>query len=403
MRNCIHLKCFFFHFTLIYTSSPSRNTVWATFIIKSNRIAMKRIFLYPSLFLVLILSCMSAVAKTVIIAPHYSTLSNVFDENFKDKNLDFYPRDGACHVPDSTQISDYVRNIIQDKQGNLWFGSNAYGAIRYNGDTLSYFSVYQGLVGHQITDMMEDNQGALWFSSYGGVSKYDGSAFTNYTVLDGLTDPWVWSIFQDSRGTIWAGTLEGLCRFEDNKFKAFPIPYVNIENTKSTLKPKMVQSIIEDNNGDLWFATDGLGVYKYNGEQFYHYTTDEGLCDNSITCIVEDSKGNYWFGSAFGGLSKYDGTSFTTINDANGIGSNEVSHIYEDKKGYVWFSSEGYGVYRYDGKNLRNYNEEEGLNVSAVQSIFEDKEGRFWVGGGGGLYRLDGQNFVNVKRTGPWE
>ena len=45
------------------------------------------------------------------------------------------------------------------------------------------------------------------------------------------------------------------------------------------------------------------------------------------------------------------------------------------------------------GSNRQIYSQKQGLDVRTVQTIFEDKEGRFWVGGGGGLYRYDGNSF----------
>jgi ligand-binding sensor domain-containing protein len=110
-----------------------------------------------------------------------------------------------------------------------------------------------------------------------------------------------------------------------------------------------------------------------------------------------------WFGTRHGGLSRYNGKSFTNYTEKDSIGNNEVCVIYEDKKGNIWFSSEGYGVYKYDGKSFSNYAEEEGLGVRAVQTIYEDREGRLWAGGGGGLYRLEGDMFINVTKDGPWE
>ncbi|MEL6142708.1 MAG: two-component regulator propeller domain-containing protein, partial [Bacteroidota bacterium] len=83
--------------------------------------------------------------------------------------------------------------------------------------------------------------------------------------------------------------------------------------------------------------------------------------------------------------------------------NNEVCAIYEDKQGNIWLSSEGFGVYRYDGTSFKNYGQQEGLGVGAVQAILEDREGRLWVGGGGGLYRYEGDVFINVTRDGPWK
>jgi len=117
---------------------------------------------------------------------------------------------------------------------------------------------------------------------------------------------------------------------------------------------------------------------------------------------MEDSKGNFWFGTLDGGISKYDGRSFINYTAQDSIRNNEVCVIYEDKQGNIWLSSEGFGVYRYDGKRFRNYGENQGLGVKAVQTILEDSKGRFWVGGGGGLFRLEGETFVPVTKQGPW-
>lgn len=54
------------------------------------------------------------------------------------------------------QISEYIRNVFQDKNGHLWFGTNGFGVAHFNGDSLYYFSNDQGFNGGQITGMTED-------------------------------------------------------------------------------------------------------------------------------------------------------------------------------------------------------------------------------------------------------
>ncbi|WP_188460409.1 two-component regulator propeller domain-containing protein [Marivirga lumbricoides] len=292
------------------------------------------------------------------------------------------------------QISEYVRKIFQDKQGNLWFASNAVGVSRYDGNRLTYFSDKQGLIGSQVTGIVEDREGNMWFSTNGGVSKYDGKAFTNFTTQNGLSSDRVWSIFHDSKGIIWAGTAKGLSRYDDGKFKSFPIP---------NHPQSVVRSIAEDKQGNLWFGTDGEGVFKYDGNSFTAITPTDELSDKHVMSILADSKGNIWIGTRFGGISKYDGQSFVNYSTDNGIGNNEVCTIYEDRKGSIWFSAEGFGIYRYQKGEITNYSQQVGLNIRAVQSILEDKQGRFWVGGGDGLYRRAGNEYINITKNGPWD
>lgn len=308
------------------------------------------------------------------------------------------------------QIGEYVRRVFEDKNGNLWFGTNGEGVCRFDGKGLSYYSTYNGLSGNQVTAIMEDADKNIWCATSGGVSRFNGRTFTNFTMKEGLTDNWVWSLYQDSKGTIWAGTLQGLCRFDGNKFIPFLLPATKVQQPVASLSLQRVSAITEDKSGRLWFGTDGGGAYAFDGREFTNVTTTEGLGANNISCIVQDRKGNLWFGSMNGGVSMYDGKTFTVFNQESGIiGNNEVWNIYEDKSGNIWFSSEGFGVYRYDpsaslkagGETFTNFGEKEGLGIKAVQTIYEDSKGRLWIGGGGGLYRFDGRGgFINVTRDG---
>jgi len=305
---------------------------------------------------------------------------------------------------ENTQIAEYVRRIFQDKEGHLWFGTNQYGVCRFNGQELRYYSTEEGLGGPQVTGMIEDRQGQLWLTTNGGVSVFDGATFTTYTSADGLPSNWAWSILEDRNGQIWVGTLKGLCRYEDGRFVPVALPTSDAPEPPETLDTDRVMCIVEDAAGHLWIGTDGSGLYRYDGATFTNYTTAEGLVGNTISSIVPIEEGGLWLGTMFSGVSYYaDGKTQLHFKADDTIGDNEAWKVYQDHQGEIWFSSEGFGLYRYDGIKLRNYNELHGLGVPAVQEVFEDRMGRIWVGGGGGLYRLDGTSFTNVKKGGPWD
>lgn len=320
------------------------------------------------------------------------------------------------------QIAEYIRDIFQDKNGNLWFGTNGYGVAHYDGDSISYYSNTQGFNGQQITGITVDQKKNIWFATDQGIVKYDWSStadgkkqFINYTDQAYFGGQRFWSICADSHNTIWAGSAIGIFRYDGVKWETFELPYPE-EVTGNFITKRTTWSISEDKAGTMWFSTNGYGAYAYDpiaeqaGRQaFSQYSEKDGLTDNSVDIIIEDSRENVWFGTRFGGISRYDGKSFTNYTARDRIGNNEVCIIYEDSKGNIWFSSEGYGVYQYNGESFTNYSQQQGLGVRAVQTIFEDDKGRLWVGGGGGLFRFDptadrasGQSFYNVTKDGPW-
>ena len=66
---------------------------------------------------------------------------------------------------------------MEDKEGNLWFGTYDGGANKYDGKSFTYFSEKEGL-NNYITSIVEDKNQNLWFGTYGGgVSMMEKDAF----------------------------------------------------------------------------------------------------------------------------------------------------------------------------------------------------------------------------------
>lgn len=216
---------------------------------------------------------------------------------------------------------------------------------------------------------------------------------------------------------------------------------INVGETVPKLG-KDIGCILQDKNGNYWFASNGEGVYCYNGKTLTHITQKDGLCSNFVLKIEQDINGSLWF-STRDGICNYNGIAFTnytnTIKKApkgklkytegglffghlDGICfydgksfTNFVIHpktyqaplnnvispygIYStlvDKKGNIWFGTESQGVCRYDG-NTFTYLTDKNLAAAAVRTMFQDKAGNIWFGNnGGGLYRYDGKTLTNL-------
>jgi ligand-binding sensor domain-containing protein/serine phosphatase RsbU (regulator of sigma subunit) len=289
---------------------------------------------------------------------------------------------------DQGMASSYVLSILEDKEGNLWFGTNGGGVSRYDGKFFTHFTKQEGLSNNTVWSILEDKKGNLWFGiNGGGVSRYDGESFTHFTEKQGLSNNTVNSILEDKEGNLWFGTNGGgVSRYDGEFFTHF--------TEKEGLSNNTVNSILEDKEGNLWFGTAG-GVSRYDGEFFTHFTEKEGLSNNTINSILEDKEGNLWFGTNGGGVSRYDGESFTHFTEKQGLSNNTIWSILEDKEGNLWFGTNG-GVNRYDGEYFTHFTEKQGLSNNTVNSILEDKEGNLWFGTyGGGVSRYNGKSFIH--------
>ncbi len=159
------------------------------------------------------------------------------------------------------------------------------------------------------------------------------------------------------------------------------------------------KSAICDKAGNLWFATEGGGVSRYDGKSFANFTYASGLASNNVRCVAEDRHGNIWFGTYLGGLSRYDGKSFSNFTTVHGLASDVITSITEDKKGNLWVGTQGGGVSRYDGKSFVNFTTAQGLANDIVLSIVQDNTGNLWFGTyGGGVSRYDGKSFTTFTK-----
>lgn len=344
---------------------------------------------------------------------HHLTIgNNQYRFFFKGKNLVLVKESGdrhefaPLHSPEVQQntdlrISPFVRRIFQDKKGHYWFGTNGDGVVRYNGDTLEYFSVEEGFGGFAVRGIVEDKAGNVWFGTEGGLTRYDGNSFTNFTENEGLIHNDVWSLIIDSDGTIWVGTLGGVSRFDGKKFVTFELPETRPDSTRGITSARIVHCILEDSQGRMWFASNG-GAFIWDGKSLSNISEKDGLCNNDVNCILEDKAGNIWFATHHNGVCRFDGNNFIHFSAEHGVEGIEVWDLYEDRSGNIWFPVEGFGMYRYDGQSFTNFNVKDGLASGALQCTFEDRQGRLWFGGWMGLFRYDGHDFFSVTKQGPW-
>ena len=81
--------------------------------------------------------------------------------------------------------------------------------------------------------------------------------FQHYSSVDGLSQNQVSSILQDQQGFMWFGTLEGLNRFDGYEFTV----YRHSDKDSTSLSNDFAGSVIEDHEGTIWVGT-GRGLNR---------------------------------------------------------------------------------------------------------------------------------------------
>ncbi len=119
--------------------------------------------------------------------------------------------------------------------------------------------------------------------------------FNTYGIEAGIRSSFVYTIIQDQKGFLWIGTGAGLCQYDGLKFN-FDIP-------SDTLIESFVQTSFKDRQGNLWFGHNDGTISVYNGKDLRVFNTAEYTL-SPINDIIEDDKGNLFFATQNNGILK---------------------------------------------------------------------------------------------------
>ena len=283
--------------------------------------------------------------------------------------------------------------VLRDTRGDVWFnrspGSGANEVLRLRGNSISQVWSFDNI--NYSRSFIEDKEGNLWFGSDGlGVFRFDEYGLHALTTIDGLIDDHVTAVFEDRAGDIWIGTDQGISHYAGNK----------VTNFLSSTEYPLMDFLIEE-DAKIWVSTLGNGIRRIDGDSVLVITTEQGLAHDEVFSILQERKGHVWF-ATHGGASRFDGSRFETFDTEDGLLTNDVHDIFQASSGDLWFlfrDPEKYGVSRYDGEAFHSYTGKDGLPGQPT-SVLEAGD-RIWFGiQGQGVWGFDGTRFEMRRMPG---
>ena len=239
--------------------------------------------------------------------------------------------------------------------------------------------------------------------------------FEHLTVREGLSQSTVMSILQDSQGYLWLATESGLDRYDGYSIRE----YRRQRGETQALASEYVWAIAEDASHDLWLATVGGGVERWDRgtdrfQQFRHDPDNpRSLASDGVRTLLIDASGLVWAGTLDKGLDVLDPRTGVARHfrhrddDPHSLPADVVCALYIDHTGRIWVGTDG-GLSEYQPAtdDFVNYGTSaSGTSFSdpRVRAIREDHAGALWIGTlGGGLNRFDPRTgHVTVFRHDP--
>ncbi len=318
---------------------------------------------------------------------------------------------GRGEAADRQLNHQIVRAIHEDGDGNLWVGTRGNGLnfIPAQKGRTRYYNTSNGLTNNAVLSIEKDRNGLLWIGHDGsGIDVLDLSTGRflhfpdNLEGADHLSFGSVYDICIDTFGQVWLGTsgygVIGLnIKREGDRFKLISYKHVSSETAGQALRSNIVYAIVEERPNILWLATRGAGVYRMNtltGTLENHCREEEGrgLIDNDILSLHMGHDDHLWVGSS-GGLNKinlsYTPYAISHFTSRDGLPNNTIHAILEDREGNVWTSTnKGLSKFIREGDTFLNFNSADGLQGNEyTDGAAHDGQttGRFYFGGTNGL------------------
>ena len=222
---------------------------------------------------------------------------------------------------------------------------------------------------------------------------FRGQVHTFYPAQLGISEGSVFALYRDRGGVIWLGDGWNIFRSGDKgrtfeKMEQFGYAYM--------------RDILEDKSGNIWVATMGNGIFRYNPQtdQMVKYQCVPGdstsIGTNEVTGITEDSKGLLWFSTDRGGLLCFNPETgrFRTYTKANGLPDNVTYKVVEDAQHCIWFGTDrGLVCLHPETDSLQIFTRNDGLpdNQFNYKSALAASDGTIWMGTINGLVSFNPQ------------
>jgi signal transduction histidine kinase/ligand-binding sensor domain-containing protein len=301
---------------------------------------------------------------------------------------------------DSISTVNDAWNFLEDKQRNLWVGTQGGGLIKFD-QQLHLVKQFKhdpadstSLPSNHVGALFQNHENMIWVETEKGIRVLDEitEKFSHFKADENLgtfNDTGATGILRDKEGIIWLGRWgQGLVRYnpKDHSITHF----YSSERDSSSISSNHVGQILEDNSGIIWTGSDnGLNRLDKNSGKFVRYLAGTGTFSVNL---FQDSEGNLWAPNS-NGLYLYNKKEdrFNRFLDPKSeINSIGMGGMTEDDTKNLWFFSES-GIIRLNllSKQTFFYGSNYGIvphSFATWKHAYKNHEGRIFIPKDNGFY-----------------
>ena len=222
----------------------------------------------------------------------------------------------------------------------------------------------------------------------------------DYSSYNGMNGNNINDIYVDEEERIWLANYPTGITVRNNRYRSYDLIRHSLGNNRSLVNDQ-VHDVMEDSDGDLWFATsNGISLYQTATKEWRSFFSSfDPVPDDEnhiFLALCEVSPGVIWVGGFTSGIYKIEknkGFKISYLSPAAIAGVRPDQYIFDIKKdsaGNIWSG----GYYHLKRINLETKDVRLYPGVSSITTILEKDFRQMWIGTRMGLYLLDKQSGV---------
>lgn len=253
-------------------------------------------------------------------------------------------RNGIYQVTRDFKVSQYDTSSFPSQafyaidrlgDGTMMFVSDSTLVLQKDGNT-QFFGANAGVNTTAFRAGIVDKNDRIWVGG-DGLQYLDNGQFIRMPDDHELYNVRTLNLVQDDGGTLWAGTSNGLVGID-------PVTLAS-----KVAEPRVsIWDLDIDSEGNIWVATNGRGLWRYDGQEYTYYNSENSdLANDFVWLVLAAENGHIWAGHNQG-IDRLDGTNFTHYTKSDGLVDNEgaATSVVEDPKGRIYFGTgAGFSVF----------------------------------------------------------
>ncbi|WP_245632684.1 sensor histidine kinase [Edaphobacter aggregans] len=266
---------------------------------------------------------------------------------------------------------DYVRAILQDREGNIWVGTNngldRFRRTNLNPVILPFKARFAILAAGEAGDAWVANLASM-------VRVHGGRADPSHPMPSEAL-----SAYRDPSGAIWWLCLDAIYRFNAGKYTRIALP----PSFPKTIVP---MGATEDGSGALWLTALREGIFYRKNGRWQQLETASEFAKLTPRTAFTDWMGRAWFGYEGGTMVILDQGKIQRVfpADASPVGS---VRAINGRGRHIWVGG-SLGLAFFDGNGFRRIGPADAETFGSVMGIEETPDGSLWLAESRGVIHI---------------